>query len=109
MRSKSAANSPILYFTGDEPLLFNLRSDPGEFRNLAGTPEGAEVRKELHGILTSLLDPDAVTERAFAAQARVLDGMVRRMTPEEFRKALIGRLGSAQAHVLTRQCYRGRG
>lgn len=97
-----------LYFTGDEPLLFNLKDDPGEFRNLAGRGETAEVERELHGILAGLLDPDAVTERAFSAQARVLDGMVTRMSPEEFYKQIVGRLGRAQAHVLTRRRYGGR-
>jgi choline-sulfatase len=91
-----------LYFTGDEPLLFNLREDPGEFRNLAG----AALQKELHGILTGLVDPDGVTERAFAAQERVLSALVRRSTPEEFYKAIVGRLGPAQARVLTIRHYR---
>lgn len=95
-------------FTGDEPLLFNLKNDPGELRNLAGRKESAEVERELHGILTGLLDPDAVTARAFAAQARLLDGMVRRLTPEEFYKRMVGRLGRAQAHTLTRRCYGNR-
>lgn len=95
-----------LYFSGDEPLLFNLKDDPGEFNNLAASRP--DVRKELHGILTGLLDPDAVTERAFAEQERVLNAMIARMKPEEFYKTLVGRLGKAQAHVLTRRAYRGK-
>ncbi len=95
-----------LYFTGDEPLLFNLQNDPGEFRNLAGKPESAAVQRELHAHLTSLLDPDAVTERAFAEQERRLTKMVSKMTPKEFHDEIVGRLGPAQAGVLTMKYYR---
>lgn len=95
-----------IYFTGDEPLLFDLKNDPGEFRNLAGKPETAAIQKELHAHLTSQLDPDAVTDRAFAEQERVLAAMVRRMKPDEFHEELEGRLGTAQARALTRQHYR---
>ena len=28
-----------IYFAGDQPLLFNLKNDPGELRNLAGEPQ----------------------------------------------------------------------
>lgn len=97
-----------IYFSGDVPLLFNLKDDPGEFRNLAGSKTTAAIQKELHGILTGLLDPDAVSERAFAEQERVLGEMVRRMKPEEFYDELVGRLGKAQARVLTRKYYRKR-
>jgi choline-sulfatase len=96
-----------IYFAGDQPLLFNLKNDPGELRNLAADPSAATVRKELHGILTGLLDPDAVSERAFREQERVLAAMVRRMRPEEFYKEIAGRLGAAQAHVQTRRLYAG--
>jgi len=97
------------HFTGDEPLLFNLKEDPGELNNLAGRRETAAIQKELHAHLTSLVDPDAVTERAFAEQERRLQAMVRRMAPEEFYKEIVGRLGPAQARVLTNQHYRRRG
>ena len=94
-----------LYFTGDVPLLFNLRDDPGELRNLAGRPETATIQKELHQHLTSLVDPDAVTHRAFEAQKRVLTKMVATMTRDEFCNEISGRLGKAQAWVLTDRYY----
>ena len=59
---------------------FHLKDDPGELRNL-----------------TSLLDPDRVTDMAFAEQERRMNGMVKR---------LVGRLGSAQARSLTAKYYR---
>jgi hypothetical protein len=34
--------------------------------------------------------------------------MVARMKPEEFYDEIVGRLGDAQAHVLTRRYYKGR-
>jgi choline-sulfatase len=95
-----------LYFTGDRPLLFNLRDDPGELRDLAGKPETRAMQKELHGRLTSLLDPDAVTGRAFAEQERRLAAMVRKMSAAEFYEEIEGRLGRAQSRVLTDRYYR---
>jgi choline-sulfatase len=95
-----------IYFTGDDPLLFNLKHDPGEFNNLAGKPAAAAIQKELHAHLTSLVDPDAVTERAFAEQERRLQAMVRSMGRERFYGELVGRLGKAQARALTARHYR---
>jgi len=95
-----------IHVAGDEPLLFNLRDDPGEFQNLAGAKKTSEIQAGLHGILTRLVDPEAVNERAFAEQERRLANMVRSMKREEFYDELVGRLGQAQAHVLTRRCYR---
>ncbi len=97
-----------IYFTGEEPLLFNVKDDPAEFRNLAGKPETAARQRELHAHLTSLVDPDAVTERAFAAQQKILESMVRRMSRQEFYDYMHGRLGAMQARVLSSQFYRSR-
>ena len=95
-----------IYFTGDDSLLFNLKDDPGELRNLAAAPEHAAKKRELHAHLTSLLDPDSVTDMAFAEQERRLAGMVKRMSKNEFQEELVGRLGSAQARALTAKYYR---
>jgi choline-sulfatase len=97
-----------LYFTGDEPLLFNLKDDPGEFYNLADDRRYADVRQKLHARLTSLVDPDAVTYAAFRKQEAVLSGLVRTNSREEFYKRLVGRMGTAQARVLTEREYRRR-
>jgi choline-sulfatase len=97
-------NWKYIYFTGDEPLLFDLRSDPGEFRNLAKEQEA--VRKELHGLLTSLVNPDAVTAAGFARQREVRDRLVREKSREGFYKEMVGRLGPMQARLLTEECYR---
>jgi choline-sulfatase len=97
-----------LYFTGDEPLLFNLEEDPGEFRNLAGKAEARDIQNELNSTLLSLVEPNRVTDDAFQKQQRILEEMVRSKTKEDFFAALAGRLGRAQASVLTAQHYRGR-
>ncbi len=86
--------------------MFNLKDDPGEFHNLAGRPETAAKQRELHVHLTSLVDPDTVTERAFAAQQKILDAMVRRMSRGEFYDYMHGRLGAMQSRVLANQFYR---
>jgi len=94
-----------LYFTGDEPLLFNLREDPGEFRNLAGDRRHAAVRQRMHARLESLVNPDEITHKAFQKQDAVLKGLVRSCARDEFYKRLVGRLGPAQARVLTDRQY----
>jgi hypothetical protein len=59
----------------------------------------------MHAHLTSLLDPDAVTQAAFRKQAEVLARLVREQSRKEFYKTLVGRLGPAQARVLTDRYY----
>jgi choline-sulfatase len=95
-----------IYFSwyGDR-LLFNLKEDPGEMNNLAGNPANDSKVQELHGLLTSLVDPDVVTEAAFRKQHQVLTEMVQKKTPEEFFHTLRGRLGHGQATALTREYY----
>ena len=96
-----------IYFSwyGDK-LLFNLKDDPGEMNNLADYPAHASTVQILHGLLTSLVDPDAVTEAAFRNQHQVLKALVKEKTPEEFFRTLRGRLGRGQATALTRKYYR---
>lgn len=52
--------------------------------NLPGKPESAAVERALHQILTSLVDPDAVTEQAFERQRHMLMQMYRRILPASF-------------------------
>ena len=95
-----------IYFSwyGDK-LLFNLNEDPGEINNLAESPSHAGKVQELHQLLTSTVDPDAITEAAFGKQHRVLMEMVQKKTPEGFFNTLVGRLGRGQATALTRKYY----
>ena len=95
-----------IYFTGGEPLLFNLSKDAGEFHNLATNPEYGAKRAELHAHLVSLVDPDKVTDAAFRKQASILKQLVSTRTRAEFYKSLVGRLGPMQARVMTEQQYR---
>jgi choline-sulfatase len=95
-----------IYFTGGEPLLFNLKTGPGEFRNLAADPQHSGVRTELHAHLRSLLDPDKVTDDSFRKQNAVLKQLVAKQSRAEFYKNLVGRLGPMQARVITEQQYR---
>jgi hypothetical protein len=88
-------------------LLFNLREDPGEMNNLAGKPEAASIEKEMRDTLTSLVDPDAVTLRAFAKQDQFLAGLVRNNKPNDFYQIIAGRLGQGQGALLTQKQYPG--
>jgi choline-sulfatase len=103
------ANWKYIYATGYEPILFDLDRDPGEVNNLAGIPETAQVQRELHAALLSLVpDPDRVTEQAFAAQQALLENMIRTRTRQQFVQDLRSRLGAGQAQMLANQFYRGR-
>lgn len=98
-----------IYATGYEPMLFDLAADPHEQHDLAAKPESAPVLKDLHAELLRLIpDPDAVTERAFAAQQDLLEKMFRDHTRQGFYDALRSRLGAGQARILANQFYRGR-
>jgi hypothetical protein len=91
-----------------EPILFDLQRDPRELQNLAGTKETAVVQQELHAELLRMIpDPDAITEKAFAAQQALLEKIIRSHTRQEFYEELRSRLGAGQARVLANQFYRG--
>jgi len=103
------ADWKYIHATGYEPILFDLRRDPGELHNLAASPESAAVQQELRAELSRLIpDPDAITERAFAAQQTLLEKMLRDNTRQEFYEELRSRLGAGQARILANQFYRGR-
>lgn len=102
------ANWKYIYASGYEPILFDLQRDPCELQNLVGIKETAVVQQELHAELLRMIpDPDAVTERAFAAQQALLDKMVRSHNRQEFYEQLRSRLGAGQARTLANQFYRG--
>lgn len=95
-----------IYFSWyDQNLLFNLKEDPGEFNNLVGKPEFASVEHELHSILTSLVDPDAITEQAFQKQREVLMTMVKKDSQDQFFEELSRRLGQGQAIAMAKKYF----
>jgi arylsulfatase A-like enzyme len=96
-----------LYFTGGDPLLFNMKNEMGEYHDLAGDKKFADVRKELHAHLTSLVEPDRVTLDAFRRQDQILRDRVKSMSRDDFHDDLVGRLGSIQARTITDRHYGG--
>jgi choline-sulfatase len=58
---------------GEDPELelYNLAEDPGEFRNLAGTPAAADVERRLREALRAHWDAAGIDRRVRAAQDRV--------------------------------------
>ncbi|NDW44778.1 choline-sulfatase [Ruegeria sp. PrR005] len=49
-----------LYCHRSDPQLFNLDVDPGEWENLAGTPEAATIEAELAAVISDRFDVDAI-------------------------------------------------
>ena len=84
-------------------LLFNLHDDPREMNNLSGKPAAAAIERELHETLTSLVNPDAITSRAFEKQDQFWRRMVEKNSADELFGILRGRLGDGQAALLTQK------
>jgi choline-sulfatase len=56
----------------EQPQLFDLEADPEELRDLGTEAAYAAVRKELHGRLRAILDPEEVDRRAKRRQAEIV-------------------------------------
>ncbi|MBN2413750.1 sulfatase-like hydrolase/transferase [candidate division KSB1 bacterium] len=97
-----------IYFSFYDDLLFNVREDPYELNNLANAPEAQEIKKELYGILTSLLDPDKVTLEAFEVQGRKLKEIADPRTEDELTEYLTSRLGEGQARLVAKKIKQGK-
>jgi choline-sulfatase len=89
-----------IYFTWYEPLLFNLKDDPGETRNRAEDPECQPILRELDDILRAQVDPDALTRKAFEAQDQKLAEIASGKTEEELAAVFESRLGPGLARVM---------
>jgi len=62
----------LVYYVGQRPQLFDLEADPGERADIGADPDHAEVRAMLEAELREICDPEEVSARAFADQARVI-------------------------------------
>ncbi len=56
-----------IHVTGYDPQLYNVRDDPGEWNNLAGQPETAEVERRMHAALVSKFDAEDIERRVRAS------------------------------------------
>lgn len=61
-----------IYHAGYRPELFDLAADPGETRDLAELSESQSALAECEAALRAMLDPEAVSARAFADQAAMI-------------------------------------
>lgn len=96
-----------IHYTYYDSLLFNMEEDPGEMKDVIATSEGKRVSKELHEILTSLVNPTERTERAFAVQEKKLQDLCARMTLDELLDyGFERRLGRGQALTLLKKYKR---
>ena len=93
-----------IYYSYYDDLLFNMNRDPEEMHDLIDTEEGKRVSKELHKVLLSLVDPDRLTEKAFARQEQMLADLCDRMSLEELLDfGFERRLGRGQAITLLKK------
>lgn len=59
-----------LYCHRSDPQLFNLDADPGEWENLAGTPQAATIEAELAALISDRFDLDAIEREIWARLAQ---------------------------------------
>ncbi len=98
----------LIHFSYYGDLLFNLKEDPGEKHNRVDDPSVHDVVAELQSILRQHVDPEEVTERAFATQEKVLRGFVEKMNEEELFELMRSRMGDGQARVMARMLNKSR-
>ncbi len=58
-----------MYFVGQEPMLFDMKQDPQECRNLAAEPSMTHVVKGFETELRTILDPEQINRQAHQDQA----------------------------------------
>ena len=61
------------YYAGMAPELFDLKSDPEELINLAGSAAASAKQTEMHAALLNICDPQEMNRLAFADQAALID------------------------------------
>lgn len=61
-----------VYYPAYDPLLFNLKNDPDEIKNLAGDPAYADTIRYMHAELCKIADPDEVDRICRADQAALV-------------------------------------
>ncbi len=98
----------LIHFSYYGDYLFNLKDDPAEKHNRADDPATRDVLKELQSILRRQVDPEEVTERAFSAQKKVLDGLVGKMNEDQLFEYFRSRMGDGQARVIAKSLKRGK-
>jgi choline-sulfatase len=90
----------LIHFSYYNDYLFDLEADPRETNNRIDDPSLQDVVKDLRTILYKHVDPEAITEKAYDAQAKVLNGFVEKMNAEELFQLFKSRLGDGQARVM---------
>ena len=71
------------YYVDYPDQLFNLEDDPDEWNDLARQPAYADVRERLGRALRGIVDPEKVSDEAFADQKRRLDAYIGERTLNE--------------------------
>ncbi len=95
-------NWKLLHFSYYEDCLFDLKNDPNETQNRINDPAVQDVAADLRATLYRTVDPEEVTERAFALQEKMLKHFAESMNEEELFQMLNSRLGDGQARVMAK-------
>ena len=93
----------LIHFSYYGDLLFNLKDDPGEKKNRIDDEAAQPILNELRTLLRRQVDPEEVTERAFAAQEKVLQTFIQKMNEEELFDLFKSRLGDGESRVIAKR------
>ena len=79
----------LIHCVGDEPILYNLRTDPDEMHNLAHDTRHSKALRACESALAGIVDTQAASELAFRDQAALVaslggEAFVRAATPMVF-------------------------
>ena len=81
----------LIECVGDDPVLYDLQTDPEELKNIAGDADYAECLRQMRQKLSDFVDIDKADAMAFEDQALRVEelggeAVVRAITPVAFTK-----------------------
>jgi choline-sulfatase len=92
-----------IYFSYYNDLLFDLKNDPGETRNLADSAKYAKVIEDMKKELFERVNPDRITANAFIKQKGILDSLIQNNSEEQLIDLFKSRMGEGQAKILVKR------
>jgi choline-sulfatase len=91
-----------IHFSYYDDYLFNIKEDRQEKINRINDPAVQEIVNDLKRLMHQQVNPEELTEKAFAAQEKMLNDFAEKMNEEELFNLFKSRLGNGQARVMAK-------
>lgn len=98
-----AGDWKLIHFSYYDDLLFDLKDDPDEKKNLINDPKFKDKADELSRLLYSKVNPEEITERAFRLQEKILQNYVDTKNEEQLIDMFRSRLGDGLSKDLVKK------